>query len=91
MPMDGWLYAYAKRLFHARFQFFKTGTLQLPERPPFPDISCRSTRYVLMCNNGPYAPLLYKWDRLNTAGRGLNVKNQESHYEQFRKILYNIE
>ena len=47
-----WLYEYAKRLFNARYKFFETGEIDFPERPPFPEITCRSTRFILMCQKG---------------------------------------
>ena len=36
IPMDMWLYAYAKRIFQARWNFFKTGIYIQPDYPPFP-------------------------------------------------------
>jgi len=94
MPMDLWLYEYAQRLFNARYEFFKTGKVAIPERPKFPKITCRSTRYILMCSDGPYAPLLFKWDRLEkkpAKGRPPNVQNQENHYNNFKQLLENLE
>ena len=38
IPMDIWLYKYAKRLFQARWNFFKTGIYIRPSYPPFPGI-----------------------------------------------------
>ena len=88
MPMDVWLYKYAERLFNSRYQYFKTEVLIIPERPPFLDISCRSTRFILMCNQGPYAPLLFKWENQLEKTAKVSLANQEKHYELFRNILY---
>ena len=36
IPMDMWLYEYAKRLFQARWNWFKTGIYRQPSYQPFP-------------------------------------------------------
>ena len=38
IPMDMWLYEYAKRLFQARWNFFKTGIFIRPSHPQLPGI-----------------------------------------------------
>ena len=38
IPMDMWLYEYAKRIFQARWKFFKTGIYIQPSYPPFSGI-----------------------------------------------------
>lgn len=53
MPQDIWLYEYAKRLFEARWNRYKTGIYKSPERPPFPNVTCISTRSELNCTSGP--------------------------------------
>ena len=50
MPQDIWLYDYAKRVFEARWIFYKTGIYQHPKRPAFPEITCKSTRFILRCD-----------------------------------------
>ena len=63
MPMDIWLYNYAKLLFEARWQQYKTGVYVEPELPPFPDINCKSTRYILACNKkSSLGPLYHVWN-----------------------------
>ena len=54
MPQDIWVYEYAKRVFEARWEYFKTGSFKPPNRPPFPKVQCLSTRFILKCNGGPY-------------------------------------
>lgn len=54
MPQDMWVYEYAKRVFEARWEYFKTGSFKPPNRPPFPKVQCRSTRFILKCTGGPY-------------------------------------
>ena len=36
MPYDMWLYNYASELLNARWNFYKTGAMKMPERPPYP-------------------------------------------------------
>ena len=56
MPQDMWLYEYAKRLFEAKWEFYKTGeAFKAPELPALPEISCSSTRFTLNCTSGPFA------------------------------------
>ena len=63
MPMDIWLYNYAELLFEARWQQYKTGIYREPELPPFPEINCKSTRYILACNKkAPLGPLYHVWN-----------------------------
>jgi len=38
IPMDMWLYEFGKRLFQARWNFFKTGIYIQPNYPPYPGI-----------------------------------------------------
>ena len=63
MPMDLWLYNYAKLLFEARWQQYKTGIFREPELPPFPEMNCKSTRHILACNKkSPLGPLYHTWN-----------------------------
>ena len=63
MPMDLWLYNYAKLLFEARWQQYKTGIFREPELPPFPEMNCKSTRHILACNEkSPLGPLFHTWN-----------------------------
>eukprot|EP00538_Stauroneis_constricta_P011455 CAMPEP_0119565066 /NCGR_PEP_ID=MMETSP1352-20130426/28890_1 /TAXON_ID=265584 /ORGANISM="Stauroneis constricta, Strain CCMP1120" /LENGTH=358 /DNA_ID=CAMNT_0007613909 /DNA_START=43 /DNA_END=1116 /DNA_ORIENTATION=+ len=56
IPQDLWLYEYAKRLFEARWEHYKTGTYTAPERPPMlTSLSCSSTQAELHCESGPFA------------------------------------
>lgn len=50
MPQDIWLYDYAKRVFEARWLYYKTRIYQHPKRPEFPEIFCKSTRFILRCD-----------------------------------------
>ena len=55
MPQDLLFYEYAKRLFEARWQAYKTGKYTAPELPTLPDpLSCISTRFQLNCTSGPF-------------------------------------
>ena len=36
MPYDMWLYDYASQLLNAKWNFYKTGVIEMPDRPPFP-------------------------------------------------------
>jgi len=54
IPMDMWLYEFGKRLFQARWNFFKTGIYIQPNHPPYPDIRCWSTHEVFNCTNDKY-------------------------------------
>ena len=48
IPMDMWLYEFGKRLFQARWNFFKTGIYIKPNYPPYPGISPqRGVRYTV--------------------------------------------
>ena len=63
MPMDLWLYDYAKLLFEARWKHYKTGMYEDPELPPFPEPACKSTRFILACNKmSPIGPLYHVWN-----------------------------
>ena len=63
MPMDLWLYNYAKLLFEARWQQYKTGIFREPELPQFPEMNCKSTRHILACNEkSPLGPLYHTWN-----------------------------
>ena len=63
MPMDLWLYDYAKVLFEARWKKYKTGIYEDPRLPPFPEPTCKSTRFILACNNNsPLGPLYHIWN-----------------------------
>ena len=56
MPQDIWFYNYAKLLFEARWQEYKTGIYVAPPEPPFPQtLPCVSTRLELNCTSGPLA------------------------------------
>ena len=60
MPQDVWLYNYAKIIFEARWNYYKTGIYKKPVRPVILDQSpCKSTRYILQCKSGPYGKLEY--------------------------------
>lgn len=54
-PMDRWLYSYGLELFEARWEAYQNNstTVNLPQRPPYPDIPCWSTRFELHCDRGP--------------------------------------
>lgn len=54
-PMDQWLYAYGKDLFEARWEAYQRNIshVELPDRPPYPEIPCWSTRFELHCDKGP--------------------------------------
>ena len=63
MPIDLWIYEYAKTLFDARWEQYKTGVYRDPKMPPFPQINCKSTRYILACNGkSPLGPLYHVWN-----------------------------
>ena len=63
MPIDLWIYEYAKTLFDARWEQYKTGVYRDPKMPPFPEINCKSTRYILTCNDKtPLGPLYHVWN-----------------------------
>ena len=63
MPLDLWLYEYAKILFDARWEQYKTGVYSDPKLPPLPEINCKSTRYILACNDkSPLGPLYHVWN-----------------------------
>ena len=63
MPIDLWLYSYAKLLFEARWKQYKTGLYSEPKLPPLPEIKCKSTRYILACNKkSPLGPLYHVWN-----------------------------
>ena len=36
MPYDMWLYDYASQLLNAKWNFYKNGVIEMPDRPPFP-------------------------------------------------------
>lgn len=59
VPQDLWLYEYAKLLFEARWQLYKTGTYKKPAYPPIPKIPCLSTRFIIWCRGGPLSPLYF--------------------------------
>ena len=64
MPVDLWFYDYAKMLFEARWKQYKTGVYNEPNIPPFPEINCKSTRFILACNSKtPLGPLYHIWNR----------------------------
>jgi len=61
MPADIWLFKYARLLFEARWNAYKTGVFKEPEEPPFPKIwPCESTRFSLDCIEGPLKGLHWK-------------------------------
>ena len=63
MPMDLWLYNYATLLFEARWNHYKTGIYVDPSLPPIPEPACKSTRFILACNNySPIGPLYHVWN-----------------------------
>ncbi|CAG5099810.1 Oidioi.mRNA.OKI2018_I69.XSR.g16697.t1.cds [Oikopleura dioica] len=61
MPQDLWVYKYAKRVFQARWEYYKTGSFKPPNRPPFPKVNCLSTRFILKCTGGPYQGPRQSW------------------------------
>ena len=66
MPIDLWIYEYAKTLFDARWELYKNGVYRDPKLPPFPEINCKSTRYILACNEkAPLGPLYHVWNATN--------------------------
>lgn len=58
-PQDTWIYNFALSVFEARWNLYKTGEYVRPARPPFPQLNCRSTRFILSCKNEPYENLVY--------------------------------
>ena len=50
MPYDMWLYDYASQLLNAKWNFYKTGVIEMPDRPPFP-------RFAIT-NSLPHQPLI---------------------------------
>ena len=61
MPADIWLFKYARLLFEARWNAYKTGVFNEPEEPPFPKIwPCESTRFSIDCIEGPLKGLHWK-------------------------------
>lgn len=54
-PMDRWLYSYGLALFEARWDAYQrnSSVVDLPPRPPYPEIPCWSTRFELHCKKGP--------------------------------------
>ena len=51
IPMDMWLYEFGKRLFQARWNFFKTGIYIQPNHPPYPGI-CPKEVYPIALRYG---------------------------------------
>ena len=77
MPHDIWIYNYAKAVFYARWNHFKTGIFVQPQRPPIPDTSsCISTRFYFKCFTGPYTG--QRWEAPDTP---------ESHKHIFSSIF----
>ena len=90
MPLDTWLYEYAAELFNARWTFYKTGIVEkVPERPPFPKITCKSTRYILMCYEGPFGRFVYRWPALDTVRDETEKEKQEEYYQKWKKEIEN--
>ena len=78
MPMDMWLYEYARIVFEARWNLYKTGVYTKPSRPKMPTkMTCQSTRYILSCKTGPMSPLYY-------ASPG----TPNDHLKEFGEFLY---
>jgi len=59
MPYDMWLYNYASELLNAKWNFYKNGAMKMPDRPPYPRLTCISTRYILTCEKGPFGNAFY--------------------------------
>ncbi|CAG5113370.1 Oidioi.mRNA.OKI2018_I69.chr2.g7481.t1.cds [Oikopleura dioica] len=76
MPQDIWLYEYAKTVFQARWNYYKTRIYQHPKRPAFPKIPCQSTRFILKCS-GTDNDFIFKWDE----------KMPEEHAKNFNDLL----
>ena len=51
IPQDMWLYKYARLLFEARYNLFKTGVWIEPEIPELPSLNCQNSRFILRCIN----------------------------------------
>jgi len=51
IPQDLWFHKYAKSLFEARYNFMKTGIWEEPIIPKLPILHCKSTRFILRCDN----------------------------------------
>ena len=58
MPLDLWLYEYATRLFDARWHHMTNGKFIEPDIPPFPTLTCFSTRFMFGCKNDEFSPFL---------------------------------
>ena len=81
MPMDIWLYNYAELLFEARWQQYKTGIYREPELPHFPEINCRSTRYILACNkNAQLGPLYHVWNKSEEIVKQMQVLPKHGYF-----------
>ena len=88
MPLDIWLYEYAVDLFTARWSYFKTGKVdEIPKRPPFPKITCKSTRYILMCYEGPFGRFVYRWPALDNVESEAERAMQEEYYQKWTKEI----
>ena len=74
MPIDLWIYDYAKSLFEARWKQYKTGVYKDPVIPSFPEMNCKSTRYILACNNkSPLGPLYHVWNATEEVEKHLKL------------------
>ena len=59
IPQDLWFHKYSKTLFEARYNFMKTGVWEEPIIPKLPILHCKSTRFILRCDN----PAIYhQWN-----------------------------
>ena len=71
IPQDMWLYEYAKLLFEARYNLFKSGVWVEPELPAFPQLNCQTSRYILRCMN----PSIYH--QLETGDKEFDEKQRQ--------------
>jgi len=76
MPYDMWLYNYASDLLNARWNFYKNGVIKMPDRPPYPRLTCISTRYILTCEKGPFGNAFYYY----------HPNTPPDHIEQFNYL-----
>jgi len=78
MPHDIWIYNYARAVFNARWQYYKSGKYVAPLRPPIPtESTCISTSFLLKCTSGPYSGIT--WAQANTP---------DEHLELFAKYFH---
>ena len=87
MPLDVWLYEYARNIFNARHHYLLTNEKQTPVKPPPPEVLCKSTRFVLACSGGPLGKFVYKWPRLDKIEDEEERLKQEEYFENWKNEL----